>query len=64
MSAVYDNSAGNKRNPSSPPRAVQNGENTTDEMCLVLFDWIVDGLSLEEAAKAKAHPGFCGKPAP
>jgi len=31
---VYDNSAGNPRNPSKPPRIVSSGFETTDEMCL------------------------------
>jgi hypothetical protein len=31
---VYDNSGANPRNPSSPPRAVTSGFETTDEMCL------------------------------
>lgn len=30
---VYDNSAGNRRNPYSPPRKVIFGPNATDEMC-------------------------------
>ena len=30
---VYDNSAGNPANPSSPPRVVTSGFETTDEMC-------------------------------
>jgi mono/diheme cytochrome c family protein len=31
---VYDNSAANPANPSTPPRAVTSGFETTDEMCL------------------------------
>ena len=31
---VYDNSAGNPRNPNKPPRPVFSGFETTDEMCL------------------------------
>lgn len=31
---VYDNSAGNLRNPSRPPRVVTSGFETTDEMCV------------------------------
>lgn len=31
---VYDNSAANEKNPSSPPRPVTSGFETTDEMCL------------------------------
>ena len=33
VSAVYDNSADNPRNPSSPPRDVRQGFLATDEMC-------------------------------
>jgi hypothetical protein len=32
--AHYDNSAANPRNPSSPPKEVRWGEQTTDEMCI------------------------------
>jgi hypothetical protein len=32
--AHYDNTAGNPRNPNKPPRVVQWGEATTDEMCI------------------------------
>ncbi len=35
VDASYDNSAANPRNPSSPPRLVEWGEQTTDEMCLL-----------------------------
>jgi hypothetical protein len=31
---IYDNSSANRRNPSSPPRTVTSGFETTDEMCL------------------------------
>lgn len=34
---LYDNSAGNPRNPSSPPRRVQWGEQSTDEMGSIGF---------------------------
>lgn len=37
MRAVYDNSSGNPNNPNSPPRAVSYGEETTDEMALLMF---------------------------
>lgn len=32
--AHYDNTAGNPRNPNSPPKKVRWGEATTDEMCI------------------------------
>ena len=34
VEAVYDNSAENPKNPSSPPKRITWGEQTTDEMCL------------------------------
>jgi mono/diheme cytochrome c family protein len=36
LKAVYDNSAGNPDNPHDPPREVRWGENTTDEMMLLV----------------------------
>ena len=42
LKAVYDNSASNPRNPFDPPREVRWGEETTDEMCLVLLGVILD----------------------
>ncbi|MBA3829154.1 MAG: T9SS type A sorting domain-containing protein [Taibaiella sp.] len=36
-SAYYDNTIGNLDNPSSPPKDVSGGEQTTDEMMLVYF---------------------------
>ena len=40
--AHYDNSADNPRNPSSPPKEVRWGEQTTDEMCLCYLGFTVD----------------------
>ena len=34
VTAVYDNSAANPKQPSRPPRPVGWGEETTDEMCI------------------------------
>lgn len=34
LTAYYDNSSSNPRNPNSPPKPVSWGEATTDEMCL------------------------------
>jgi peroxiredoxin len=33
LDVVYDNSEGNPNNPNHPPKAVRQGEQTTDEMC-------------------------------
>lgn len=40
VDATYDNTANNPRNPFSPPRGAQWGENTTAEMLLVYFDLV------------------------
>ena len=40
---TYDNSASNSANPSSPPRRVTYGEQTTDEMAFLVFDLIAKG---------------------
>lgn len=37
VEAVYDNSATNPRNPNNPPKPVTFGEETTDEMFVLLF---------------------------
>lgn len=44
--ATYDNSSDNPNNPSDPPVRVRNGEQTTDEMCMVFFTIITDRPSL------------------
>jgi hypothetical protein len=38
--AFYDNTTANPRNPSNPPRNVQLGEATTDEMMLIYFSFL------------------------
>lgn len=42
LTARYDNSAGNPRNPNSPPKWVSWGEQTTDEMCIAFLGYTVD----------------------
>jgi len=42
VEAVYDNSAGNPRNPSNPPKRVTWGEGTTDEMFLLITPYTID----------------------
>ncbi|MBI3694292.1 MAG: ascorbate-dependent monooxygenase [Acidobacteria bacterium] len=42
MTAVYDNSEANPRNPNSPPKAVRWGEQTTDEMCLAIIGFVLE----------------------
>ena len=40
MRYVYDNSAGNPRNPSSPPRRVLTGPESRDEMGELLIQFL------------------------
>jgi hypothetical protein len=42
MSAIYDNSAGNPRNPNTPPKDVRWGEATTDEMAIAFIGFTVE----------------------
>jgi hypothetical protein len=42
LTAYYDNSSANPRNPNDPPKAVSWGEQTTDEMCIAFL-----GITLE-----------------
>jgi hypothetical protein len=42
VEAYYDNSAQNPFNPSSPPKRVLFGNDTTDEMCFALFQAVAD----------------------
>jgi hypothetical protein len=42
VSAVFDNSDANPRNPRSPPRTVRWGEQTADEMCVCFFQVTTD----------------------
>lgn len=42
LEATYDNSAGNPRNPHSPPQLVTWGEETTDEMSIGFVNFVVE----------------------
>lgn len=42
MEAWFDNSTANRRNPNSPPKDVKQGENTTDEMCVLVTFLVVE----------------------
>ncbi len=41
MEAHFDNSAANPANPSQPPKLVHWGEQTNDEMCIGIFEFVV-----------------------
>jgi len=42
MTATYDNSVHNRRNPNSPPKTTTWGEQTTDEMCIAFLHYTLD----------------------
>jgi hypothetical protein len=42
LTAYYDNSSNNPRNPNEPPQPVSWGEATTDEMCLAFLGVTID----------------------
>ncbi|MBV9849985.1 MAG: ascorbate-dependent monooxygenase [Armatimonadetes bacterium] len=48
LTATYDNSASNPRNPTSPPKLVTWGEQTTDEMCIAFLFYTVDAEHLSQ----------------
>ncbi len=46
VDAIYDNSDKNPRNPNNPPKDVRWGEETTDEMFLLVAAYTVDGQKI------------------
>jgi hypothetical protein len=48
VEAVYDNSTDNPRNPHSPPKDVTWGEQTTDEMFLMIVAFTLDNQQLSQ----------------
>ena len=42
MTATYDNSVHNPKNPNSPPKLTTWGEQTTDEMCIAFLHYTLD----------------------
>jgi Copper type II ascorbate-dependent monooxygenase, C-terminal domain len=52
LTAHYDNSAANPRNPNQPPKAVRWGEATTDEMCIAFLGITIDGENLANGVVA------------
>ncbi|HUP49823.1 MAG TPA: ascorbate-dependent monooxygenase [Thermoanaerobaculia bacterium] len=52
LTAYYDNSSGNHRNPNNPPQPVRWGEATTDEMCIAFLGVTIDGEDLPNGVLA------------
>ncbi len=60
LTASYDNSANNPVNPTTPPRNVTWGEQTTDEMCIAFLSYTVDSEHLTKGEAAENLPGGLG----
>jgi mono/diheme cytochrome c family protein len=58
MTAHYDNSADNPRNPNTPPKQVTWGEQTTDEMCIAFLAYTVDSEHLAQGSQDSTGPEF------
>ncbi len=58
LTATYDNSAANPRNPNNPPKLVMWGEQTTNEMCIAFLGFTVDGEHLTKGEAATGVPSF------
>ena len=52
LTAAYDNSVDNPRNPNVPPRPITWGEQTTDEMCLAFLFYTVDSEHLARGPRS------------
>ena len=59
MEAVYDNSENNTDNPSSPPKRIKRGEQTTDEMCICFLQMTIDAQNLSTGT-GTGKPGAGG----
>ena len=60
MVAHFDNSETNPANPSHPPKVVTWGEQTTNEMCIGIYEFVVaDGSS---SAVSSPVPKQAAKP--
>ena len=58
MTAHFDNSAGNPRNPSHPPIEVHWGEQTTDEMCIAFLQLTRDDEHLGNRPPESGRPAI------
>lgn len=62
LTAHYDNSTSNPRNPNSPPKKVGWGEQTTDEMCLAFVYYTLDKEQLTKGVTATDGREFGQRP--
>jgi hypothetical protein len=61
MEYTYDNSADNPRNPSTPPKRVRRGEQTTDEMGITFIQVIPESAKDLAAIRAALRDHFMGR---
>lgn len=61
MKVTYDNSDDNPANPSSPPRRVTYGEQTTDEMCLCFLQMEIDARGSADTPLARLRQALRGQ---
>ncbi len=64
MTAHYDNSTSNPRNPNSPPKKVGWGEQTTDEMCIAFVYYTIDKEQLTKGVTVNGGREFGRKRQP
>jgi mono/diheme cytochrome c family protein len=62
LTAHYDNSSSNPRNPNSPPKQVGWGEQTTDEMCIAFVYYTLDKEQLTKGIAAEGGREFGRRP--
>lgn len=58
LTAHYDNTVDNPRNPNTPPKLVTWGEQTTDEMCIGFISYTVDAEHLTQGVTVNDDPEF------
>lgn len=56
LTARYDNSEANPRNPSKPPKDVRRGEGTTDEMGMAFLSYTVDAEHIPTGGEVTGFP--------
>ena len=64
VEAHFDNSDTNPANQNKPPKVVRWGEGTNDEMCIGIFEWVVDRGSTGAGAQARRRlrpPSYGGQ---
>ena len=64
LTAHYDNSSSNPRNPNTPPKQIGWGEQTTDEMCIAFVYYTIDKEQLTKGITVASGREFGRKRQP